>query len=444
MLELVARRRVVQLAGRRPLLRAAFGDWLVGLRWIAVAGMLGTTLIARKLVPGIQLEPILIVLGIIASSNVLWLTIRPGDTDSARNKRTVAQLASDVILLGGVLWFTGGIENPFSIFLTFQVALAALLCGGGAAVGIALLAVAAAGVISYAPAMPWETATVSVMHLMNVGRLASIVGVAAFVGLSGYLWRQRLESLRAESARNERFTVLGRLLGGMAHELNTPLATIVVASDELVEVLRHTDPDAVALSTTISQQAKRASNVISLLRGQLRDAANVEIVDVSRLLREEAQREARALGFDGTVRMHVPDGLSAWATPTALRHIVSNVVKNAVEAIGAREEGTLDVTARGDGHRVILEVCDNGCGITPEQLQHLGEPFLTTKEKSGGTGLGLYVSALLADRMKAQLHIEGHVQWGTRVTLSLRAADEQVPRSERLSDPVRLEQPGDA
>lgn len=431
MLESVARRRVVQLAGRRPLLRAAFGDWLVGLRWIALSGMLGTTLIARKLVPGIELNPILVVLAITASTNLIWPNLRSGETEPARNKRMIAQLASDVVLLGAVLWFTGGIENPFAIFLTFQVALAALLGGGAAAVAIAMLAVAVAAVLSYAPAMPWETATVSVMHLMRVGRLASIVGVAAFVGLSGYLWRQRLEALRAESARNERFTVLGRLLGGMAHELNTPLATIVVASDELVELLRDGDPDVVGLSTTISQQAKRASNVISLLRGQLRDAANVEAVDVSRLFREAVEQETRSHRFEGTLRMHVPEDLIALATPTALRQIVGNVVKNAVEAIGAREEGTLDITARSDGRRVVLEVCDNGCGISPEHLPHVGEPFLTTKEKSGGTGLGLYTSALLADRMKAQLHIEGHVAWGTRVTLTLRCVDDPVPNSER-------------
>jgi two-component system sensor histidine kinase RegB len=434
MLESVARRRVVQLAGRRPLLRAPLGDWLVGLRWIAVAGMLGTTLIARTLVPGLPLGPILVVLAITASSNFIWLYVRPVDVDSGRIRPMVAQLVGDVVLLSAVLWFTGGIENPFAIFLTFQVALAALLCGGGAAVFIACVAVAMAGALSYAPPMPWESATVSVLHLMRVGRLAAIVGVAAFVGLSGYLWRQRLEALRAESARNERFAVLGRLLGGMAHELNTPLATIVVASDELCAVLREAEPDVAALSTTISQEAKRASNVISLLRGQLRDASLVETIDVSRLLRDAVRSEAAAHKFEGTLRMHVPDGLSAWATPTALRQILGNVVKNAIEAIDNREEGTLDVTARAEGARVIVELCDNGCGITPEQLQHVGEPFLTTKEQSGGTGLGLYVSSLLADRMKAQLHIEGHVEWGTRVTLTLRAGDESLPNSERISD----------
>jgi len=432
------RRRVVWLAGRRPLLGAPLFEGLIGLRWVAAIGMLATTMIARRFVPGIALGPIVVILALTASTNLVWLQIRGGDTDEARIKRMVGQLASDVVLLGAVLWFTGGIENPFAIFLTFQVALAALLCGGAAAVGIATLAVAVASALAFAPNMPWETATVSVMQLMRMGRLTAIVGVAAFLGVAGYLWRQRLEALRGESARNERFVVLGRLLGGMAHELNTPLATIVVASDELVELGRDADPEIARLSQTVSQEAKRASNVISLLRGQLRDLAKAEPTDVSAILAELIDHEAKVNRFEGTVRVHLPPGLIAWCIPAALRQIIGNVIKNAVEAIGDRDEGTIDVTARAEGTRVVIEVCDNGCGIKPEDLPHLGEPFLTTKEKSGGTGLGLYVSSLLADRMRAHMQIEGHVDWGTRVILSLRAADAV---SQRLPEPVSDSEP---
>lgn len=431
------RRRVVWLAGRRPLLGAPLFEGLIGLRWVAVLGMLGTSVVARRFVPGLALGPIVAVLALTASTNLVWLRIPSGTTDDSRVRRMVAQLGSDVVLLGAVLWFTGGIENPFAIFLTFQVALAALLCGGAAAVGIATLAVAVATFLTLAPHMPWDTATVSVLQLMRVGRLGAIIGVAAFLGVAGYLWRQRLEALRTESARNERFVVLGRLLGGMAHELNTPLATIVVASDELVALGRDADPEIASLSQVVSQEAKRASNVISLLRGQLRDLAKAEPNDVAELLAEFVPAEARRNGFEGTLRVHLPPGLVAWCIPTALRQIVGNVIKNAVEAIGDRDEGTIDVTARGNGTRVVIEVCDNGCGIKPEDLPHLGEPFLTTKEKSGGTGLGLYVSSLLADRMKAHMQIEGHVDWGTRVILSLRAADgvmQRVPDSVREAE----------
>ena len=312
-------------------------------------------------------------------------------------------------------------------FLTFQVALAALLCGGSRGLAVGALAVVVASVLSLAPGVPWATATVPIHKLERVGRLTAITGVAAFVGISAFLYRQRLESLRAESARNERFITLGRLLAGMAHELNTPLATIVVASDELVHAGRSvSDPEIERLSITVSQEAKRASNVISLLRGQIRDARIIETIDLGRLVRDVVKSEVENVGFAGEVHIDAPSH-HAWGIPTALRQILGNIVKNAIEAMSDRNDGSLDVTVFATGTRIAIRVRDNGCGIRPDQLPHLGEPFLTTKASSGGTGLGLYVSSLLAEQMKAVLEIEGGVG-GTSVTLSLRAATDDPER----------------
>ncbi len=435
------RRRVVWLAGRRPLLGGSLGEWLIGLRWIAVLGMLATTLVARRFVPGLPLAAILSVLAITASSNVVWIWLlqrRPLHAGSAASTSVIAlQIACDVVFLGGVLWLTGGVENPFSIFLTFQVALAALLCGGTTAVAIAALATAVATALSFAPSIPWETAVVPVFQLTRLARLAALVGVATFVGVTAYLSRQRLEAARAVSARNERFAVLGRLMGGMAHELNTPLATIVVASDELVAAGHeaHLDDggEIERLSTTISQEAKRASNVISLLRGQLRDIQLAEPVDVSRLVREVVPREARTHGYTGELVIEVPSGLSAWGIPAALRQILGTVLKNAIEAMEGRSDPKLVVTATSSGARVVIRVDDNGCGIKPEHLPHLGEPFLTTKASTGGTGLGLYVSSLLAEQMRAVLQIEGAHGGGASVTLSLRSDDDSPMSGDRIS-----------
>ncbi len=431
MLESVARRRVVWLAGRRPLLGGSLGEWVIGLRWIAILGMAATTLAARRFVPGLALGPIFGVLGVTACLNVAWIWwIQHPSRWASRSSATAVQLALDVVLLGAVLWFTGGVENPFAIFLTFQVALAALLCGGTAGIVIALLAVAVAAGLAWAPPLPWVSAVVPVAAIQHTGRLAALIGVAAFVGFTAYLYRQRLEALRGESARNERFAVLGRLLAGMAHELNTPLATIVVASDELVAVGRECGNEEVErLSSTISQEAKRASNVISLLRGQLREARSVERVDVSRFLRDVLPRDTES--FRGALRVDVPSDLEALAIPAALRQIVGNVVKNAIEAVEGREDARIEVSAEEVGDRVVIRVRDNGYGIHPEDLPHLGEPFLTTKASSGGTGLGLYVSSLLADRMSAVLQIEGGGPSGACVTLSLRSALASGPRGRR-------------
>lgn len=424
------RRRTLLLAGRKPLL-ASVGDWLIGLRWFAVFGMLATTLVARRAMPALALTPVLLVLLGIGSLNLLWIVL-------VRRRRPMLapQIAADVVTLGIALFYTGGVGNPFAVFLTFQVAMAAMLCGRSAALAIALLAVGVALGLSAAPPLPWWSAIVPVTQLQRLGQLCALIGVAAFVGFSAFVWRQRLEGLRTEGERNQRFALLGRLMGGMAHELNTPLATIVVASDELVAAGREAGSSEIEeLSRTISQEAKRASNIISLLRGQLRDVTRDEIVDVSRFLVDTVPRELSLHGFGGELALDVPKGLYAATIPTGLRQILANVLKNAAEATAGVEAPRIRVEAEVLSRRVVIRVRDNGLGIRPEALQHIGEPFVTTKESTGGTGLGLYVSSLLAEQMLAVLQIAAEEE-GTLVTLSLRAADAEgnVASSERISE----------
>jgi signal transduction histidine kinase len=144
------------------------------------------------------------------------------------------------------------------------------------------------------------------------------------------------------------------------------------------------------------------------------------------------EAEVRALGWGGGVVVDVPPGLIAWAIPTALRQILSNVVKNATEALEGRSGGVVTARARRDGQRVVVAIEDNGCGIDGVDLPHIGEPFLTTKAARGGTGLGLYVSSLLAEQMGAVLQIEPLVgRSGTRVTLTLRDRDARPPHGGR-------------
>lgn len=429
-MQAATRRRTLLLAGRKPLL-ASVGDWLIGLRWFAVFGMLATTLVARRVMPALALAPVLLVLLGIGSLNLLWIVL-------VRRRRPMLapQIAADVVTLGIALFYTGGVDNPFAVFLTFQVAMAAMLCGRTAALAIALLAVGVALGLSAAPPLPWWSAVVPVTQLQRLGQLCALIGVAAFVGFSAFVWRQRLEGLRTEGERNQRFALLGRLMGGMAHELNTPLATIVVASDELVAAGREAGSTEIEdLSRTISQEAKRASNIISLLRGQLREVTRDEILDVSRFLQETVPRELALHGFDGELALDVPQGLYAATIPTGLRQILANVLKNAAEATAGVAAPRIRVEAEVLSRRVVIRVRDNGLGIRPEALQHIGEPFVTTKEATGGTGLGLYVSSLLAEQMLAVLQIAAEEE-GTLVTLSLRAADAEgnVASSERISE----------
>jgi two-component system, sensor histidine kinase RegB len=408
-------RRVVWLAGRQPLLGSNAAEWLIGLRWVAVFGMAGTIVVAQQLVPGLRVTPQLAIVASLALLNLGW-TIGP-----PRLRPAVSlQLAVDLVVLTAVLWFAGGMGNPFAIFLTFQVALAGLLCGGTPSVAIALLAVASAIALFFAPALPWETAVIPIDLAHKLGSLGALIGLAVFVGVASYVYRRWFDAVRLQRDRNERFAVLGRVAGGMAHEINTPLATILVAAEELVEVGRSADGDEIErLSRTIAQEARRASDVIALLRGQVR-ARLAERLDLSALVAEIVPHELDALHFDGQRLVDVTPGITAWGAGAAIRTILGNVLKNAVEATEGQTIRQIAVSVDRRGDRVVLAVTDNGCGIRTDALQHVGEPFNTTKESRGGTGLGLYVSSLLAEHMGASLGVEGGDGAATCVTLSLR------------------------
>jgi two-component system sensor histidine kinase RegB len=412
-------RRAVLLAGP-PLLRPEGAEsWLVNLRWTAIIGMLATIMVAKMYVPGLRLAPLLTTLGLVLVSNIFWWTMVRRRSSSTR-PFILAQTMSDMLTLALMLWFSGGLTNPFAVFLTFQIALAGMLSDGKNSARMAMLALALSCVLFFAPPLPLKTAVVDVDWLLRTGELAGLAGLGGFMGLSAYAYGARVSELRQESDRNEQLAMLGRLAGGMAHELNTPLATILLASNELVALGDNAQNQEVAsLSMTLAQEARRASDLIELLRGRVRSDHRLERIEVRSVLKPMVESELARLHFAGAHSFSLRDGVHAWVLRPALQQIVANVLTNAVQALQAQEHARIDIACVDLEHRVDIMFSDNGPGIDPELLLRLGEPFLTTKANQGGTGLGLYVCSVLAKKMGAELRIESQQHERTRVTLRL-------------------------
>lgn len=399
--------------------------WLVVLRFVAVGGMAATIILADRFVEGLEITKIMTVLLAIGASNVAWLTLlwtrgrsqRKDDVERPIGRRYVElQLAVDVLSLGAMLWFAGGITNPFIVFLPFQIALAGLLCTPRATLGITGLTLLVTVLLTLAPPLPDLPDALT--------RAATAAGVSSFALLLGAfvaVYAARLSQLRSESARNERLAVLGRLVGSMSHELNTPLATILLLSRDLERFRSEMSADEVGeVVRSIVGEAERANDIVGLVRGHVGADQAAEPIELCAFVEELAKAELDRLGFTGERRFDLDPPLSVPVMKRALVQVVANLLRNAAEAslLRRRKRITVSVKKHDDG-RVAIAIEDRGPGFTPDVLSRLGEPFQTTKEAQGGMGLGLYVSALLAKQMGATLTAEALRGGGARMTLWL-------------------------
>ncbi|MEO5731251.1 MAG: ATP-binding protein, partial [Byssovorax sp.] len=246
-----------------------------------------------------------------------------------------------------------------------------------------------------------------------------------FLGFFASVYTQRLADLRRESARNEKLAMLGRLVGGMSHELSTPLATILLGSNELVDMTREGDPEAAKMARTIADEARRASDIIGLLRGHIRPDQRAAKVSLDELVPAHAAKELDRLNFKGERVFVTPEPVLATVLEVGLCQVLTNLLSNAAQATSpeGRSARRIEVAVTRREKWIEVSVTDDGPGFSPEILERLGEPFHTTKEDQGGMGLGLYVSSVLAKRMNAVLQIENAEEGGARVTLLLPLAD---------------------
>ena len=393
--------------------------WLVQLRWLALAGMTATVITARMLVPELRILPLAIVLVAVLATNLAWARLVRVRAEGSGDQRA-RQILCDAVLLTALLWFSGGLHNPFAFFLTFQIALAGALCDGRTTARVGLLAGVSTAVLAFAPRLPLEGAPLGAAVVEMLGRLAAIVSLGLFLGAFAVVYARKLTELREASERNQRLAMLGRLVGGMSHELATPLGTILLGSRDLCELTRAESSEAAELANAIAAEAERATDIIGLLRGHIRPDQRAEMVDLSAVVPEIARRELDRLGFTGARMVSAPEPVPAAVLRVGLAQVLRNLLANAVHATSESPggEGRIEIAVIARSDVAEVSVTDDGPGFSPEIVERLGEPFQTTKEEGEGLGLGLYVSTMLARQMHATLRAENTEGGGARVTLT--------------------------
>ncbi|MDP2313321.1 MAG: ATP-binding protein [Pseudomonadota bacterium] len=232
--------------------------------------------------------------------------------------------------------------------------------------------------------------------------------------------RERTEALAAaqrELSDAERLASVGRLAGGVAHEINNPAGVILGRASYLRTVMEETggDPEQIADLAVMERQAERIRQITgSLLRFARKSTGERRAVDLADVARDAialARLEARARGIDvkGSLRP-----APVRADPHALEQVAYNLLRNAVHAA----RSTVHVRTGPDG----LVVEDDGAGIPAEHLPRVFEPFFTTKAPGEGTGLGLAVVHGIVTEHGGRIVAENVPGSGARLHVTLPAA----------------------
>ena len=218
---------------------------------------------------------------------------------------------------------------------------------------------------------------------------------------------------------------IGTLAAGIAHQINNPIASIMASAEyALVAAPECTEGGSAirdeALLSVVSEAARCGQIVKNVLRFARQQPTARWVEDLAPLVRQTAAL-CRSYVTDHGGELHVEsDGtkLLALVSPIEIEQVLVNLIRNAAEALGGRCHISVRVGRR-DEDRVEIAVDDEGRGMPHEVLDHLFEPFYTTRGHQGGTGLGLsYAHGVIVDH-GGEIHVESEPGKGTRFRILL-------------------------
>lgn len=382
---------------------------LCSLRWLAIAGQAATILLASSLLRlDLPLEPLWLGVGLLIGFNV-YASLRLRHPRDLSHATAFGHLFVDMAVLAWMVGWSGGISNPFGTMFLILTALAALALPRNWA-----LAAALAGVLGYGAAaifgqpLRGDVDPHSLL-LWGLGAnfLISVVVVLVFSTRLAADMRARereLARLRERFTRNEGIVALATHAAAMAHELNTPLATMTLLTDEIAAEVQD-DDDLRADVTTLSQ-------LLALCRERIRNLAVPTAVDLVRVVGQwRLIRPTIDLQRSGTL----PTSLRV---DPAIAHLLQALLNNAADAGEAADAPRVDLHLEYGYGALRGEVRDYGRGFDPDHAM-LPATSLFNSGKPGGLGVGLALSHATVEQLGGEMTMTAAEGGGTRIRFYL-------------------------
>jgi signal transduction histidine kinase len=245
---------------------------------------------------------------------------------------------------------------------------------------------------------------------------------------------EKLRRAQDDLIRSEKLASMGRLVAGIAHEINNPVNAVINTLGPLEEALQTmaAAPDREAAA----QAAAEAEEMLRVVRrGAARSKAIVQALHNYSRGDEQRPRELSvARSVDDTIdllRHHlrhvqiekqIDPELRITGFPGQIDQVFMNLITNAAQAVGGREGGgTVRVAAAARANDVEITVSDDGPGIPADVIPRIFDPFFTTKDVGEGSGLGLSIVHGIVDRHGGRIEVESQVGQGTTFRITLPA-----------------------
>ena len=272
-----------------------------------------------------------------------------------------------------------------------------------------------------------------------IALLSMAVAIIASVSLSRNLELadKNHAATSMQFAQMEKMASVGRMAAGIAHEINNPLQMITNQAGWIGELLPDEDPtqlkNLAEYQKSVEQikyHVRRAGTITHRLLGFSRKmATQQEAVQINDLIVEAASFVEHEAGYQNIsiIKNLAADLPTTMTDGPQLQQVFLNLVNNAVDAIG--QGGTIEITTQVNPQgRLVIEFIDNGPGIPAENLKQIFDPFFTTKDPGKGTGLGLYISYDIIQKLGGTISVANRKSGGAVFTIDLPVTKSGMPR----------------
>jgi PAS domain S-box-containing protein len=251
----------------------------------------------------------------------------------------------------------------------------------------------------------------------------------------------QLQKAQNQLIESEKMASLGNLVGGIAHEINTPLGIAYTASTHLekdTQTLESVYLQGKMKKSDLEEYLETAKETTSLLNSNLNRASELirsfkqvaidQSGEVKRRFHLHSYLEEVLLSLRPMLkktliktRIHCPDHIKLYSYPGAFSQIITNLISNSL-AHGYTEgdHGHIDMTAKNENDNLIFQYQDDGAGIDNKTIAQIFTPFFTTNREQGGSGLGLHiVYNLVTQKLNGTIYCTSQKEHGTTFNIKL-------------------------